>query len=506
MSPVRPDARLVSHVLFFLDLEQLPVGAIHETGPALREAVRRMPAPARLSLVSHMLAPSTLVWEEDLIDRVTDAVDGMTAAAEQLAQDSVATAGRYFENPHVYEQRQSYERILINSLLHAIDLGSADSITLAWGDIGRYVAGERTRVQEMLRGLRSVCGELARLDGRKTVVFVSRGFERAPGFNFLNAVDVSVRARANPRAGEVSPRAPFPGAPGAGAGGLTAMPVPEYDDFVRWIAASGITLHFLDPSRGTDFVSAEMPTGQRFRPLSTDRRNLQDSGANLADVTGGLSAFQPGALDTAFASLLDASSGSYRLGIRMTEVDPRRSYKVSVSVKRKGVRVLSRSAYQPKAPATAAPADVAQADRQRLRAGVDDRKPGAGRQVLKPIALSLEFRGKSSAPPVEGKGLYKLDVLVPVDDLKFVLEEETMVASTRLSVIAESTEGKGKESFSEDLFLSMTAKEYAAAAGTNAAKTLTLTLVPGNWTVTVSITDLLETRTGIARTTVVAEP
>jgi hypothetical protein len=81
-----------------------------------------------------------------------------------------------------------------------------------------------------------------------------------------------------------------------------------------------------------------------------------------------------------------------------------------------------------------------------------------------------------------------------------------MVASTRISVVAESAEGKGRESFAEDLFLSLTGKEYSEASGTQAVKTLTLSLAPGRWTLSVSVSDLLENRTGIARTTVVADP
>lgn len=268
----------------------------------------------------------------------------------------------------------------------------------------------------------------------------------------------------------------------------------------------GITLHFLDPSSATDVVGADVSSSQRFRPLADERRNLEDSGANLAAVTGGMARFEPGALAPALATFLDASSGTYRLGIRMTDVDPRRSYKVSVSVKRSGVRALARSAYRPKLPGSSGPAAVAEADRQRIRSGADERRPGAARRVAKPIGLAVAWKGKSSALPGGGKNLYKLDVLIPYDDLQFLPEEDSMVASARIAVVAESAEGKGRERFSEDLFLSMTGKEYSDAAGAQATKTLTLTLLPGRWNLSVSVTDLLESRSGVARATVVAEP
>jgi hypothetical protein len=190
----------------------------------------------------------------------------------------------------------------------------------------------------------------------------------------------------------------------------------------------------------------------------------------------------------------------------MTDVDPRRSYKVDVRVKKSGVRVFSRSAYQPKVPGQSAVAAVAEADRQRLRANTDAKRPGAARLAGKPIEVALEWRGRSPAPGLDGKNLYKLEVKIAVDDLKFLAEDDGLVASTRISVVADSAEGKGRESFSEDLFLAMTGKEYSAASGTQTSKTLTLTLAAGKWNLSVSVADLLENRTGIARTTVVAEP
>jgi len=518
-SPARPDARPVHHVLFFIDLEMLPLGAINETAPALRSAVGRVPAPARFSVVSHFGRSSSLAWEEEVLDRVTGVLDSMAATAAEEARDGMVTfrpGGSYpgrqdVDNPRNYEQRQSVERLLLDDLVQAIDTyrttRDARPMADAWRRIGQYVMGERIRVRDMVQGLHGICEEFARLEGRKTLVLVSRGFERAPGFNLLNAAEVAAKgAMQGNTAQNIQPNAPFPGLPGEGAGGFSASPLPDVDDLVKWIAASGITLHFLDPSRATDMKTAEQGRGERYRPLSGERMNLEDQGSNLARVTGGMARFQPGDLAPALGVFLDASSGAYRLGVRMTDVDPRRSYRVDVAVKRKGVHVLARSAYQPKLPGGAAASDVAQADRQRLRAGVDERRPGAARQVLTPIAVSITFRGKSPVPPIERKNLYKLDVLIPYDDLKFLPEEDAMVASTRISVVADSTEGKGRESFAEDLFLSLTGKEYSAASGTQATKTLTLTLVPGKWSLSVSVSDLLENRTGLARATITAEP
>ena len=518
-TPARPAPGAAPHVLFFFDVEDLPESAIREAAPAVEKAVGLVPAPARFSVVSYFARPATLVWEDEVIDRVSAALESIVTSAIQEARDAAvsvrgggAGSPAGVENPRSYEARVQVERQLLDGLVQAIDFyrTSRDPRALAdsWRQIGQYLQGERSRVRDLIEGLQAVCRDFADLDGRRTLVLVSRGFERYPGFNLLNAAEAASRAAmtgntfADPRTA-----AAVPGMPGSGASGLSAMPLSEYDDFEKWLAASGITLHFLDPSRATDLPTAEQGRGERNRPLSSERRNLEETGTNLATVTGGISRLQPGDLGPSLATIVNAtSSGAYRLGLRMTDVDPRRSYKVDVRVKRPGARALARTAYRPKAPASTAPAAVAGADRQRLRAGIDEKRPGTARQVARPIAVALAWKGKSAAPSIEGKNLYKLDVMIPYDDLRFLPEEDAMVASTRIDVVADSTEGKGRDTFTEDLFLTMTGPEYSAASGSQAVKTLTLTLPPGKWSLSVSVTDLLETHTGIARATVVAEP
>lgn len=519
-TPAQPEFRPAPHLLVFVDLEDLPLLAISESVPALSETLSRVPPPTRFSVVSHFGRSSPLVFEEESRDRVAAALETMAESAAEEARDVGSVSdGRsrggsaYADSPRNYEARQSLERRLLDDLVHAIeDYMSSPRpdprlMAEAWRSIGRFVQAERTRVKELVEGLKKTCEDFALLDGRKVLVFVSRGFERYPGFNLLQAA--SVASQSAMRKGgppDLRTTAALPGVPGSGVSGIQATQLTDYDDFAKWLAGTGITFHFLDPSRATDLPTADQGRAERYRPLSNERFNLQESGTNLAATTGGLSRLQPGDVAGSLATFLDASSGAYRLGVRMTDVDPRRSYKVDVRVKKSGVRVLSRSAYQPKVPGQRVEAAVAEADRQRLRASTDAKRPGAARLAAKPIDVALEWRGKSPAPGVDGKNLYKLDVRIAVDDLKFLAEEDGLVASTRISVVADSAEGKGRESFSEDLFLAMTGKEYSAASGTRTSKTLTLTLAPGKWNLSVSVADLLENRTGIARTTVVAEP
>jgi len=525
--PIQGDGRSIHHVLFYFDLEELPRESIRKAAEVIPPLLVGVAPPVRFSVAAQYGRSSVLAWDEEVLDRATSQLEGLEPIIAADVADSSSFGGgstasgfgrnQPVENPRNYEKRQTAERRLVERLLNARRIGNPDEISDAWRQIGSWVEGERQRTLDLLEGMRGICREFADLDGRKTLVFVSRGFERTPGQNFLARVDVAVRADGATRAaGGIPPafvdaKPNLPGAWTTSSGGVTAVRLSQVEDFERWLAASGITLHFLDPYFGSDAPTAETSSGDRFRDTPAERMNLQDSPARFAEVTGGL--VRPGAGDFAgsVSTFLSASSGAYRLAVRMTDVDPRRSYKVVVNVKKNGLKAYFRSAYQPKVPGAQQAAQVGaaarEADRGKLRSAADDRRPGAGRQVLKPIGVTLNWKGKSPTTTVaSGEVFYKLDVLVPNDDLKFLPEEDAMVASTRISVKADSADGKGSETFTDDLFLSMTGAEYAAASGQSSVKTMTLPLGPGRWDLTVTVTDLLESRSGVTRTRVTATP
>ncbi len=524
--PVQGNGRATQHVLFYFDLEELPRESIRKAAEVIPPILASVPPPVRFSVAAQYGRSSVLAWDEEVLDRATSQMETLDATVSADFGDASASGtspatsgmgrGAPVENPRNYERRQSTERWLVEGLLNAMRTGNRDASADSWRRIREYVDGERQRTLDLLEGMRLVCRDFADLDGRKTLVFVTRGFERTPGQNFLARVDVAVKAANISRAsGGVPPafvdaKPNLPGASMTSSGGVMATRLSQVEDFERWLAASGITLHFLDPYFGSDAPTAETSSGDRFRDTPAERLNLQDSPVRFAEVTGGL--VRPGAGDFAGAvsSFLSASSGAYRLAVRMTDVDPRRSYKVVVNVKRNGLKAYFRSAYQPKAPGpqpAQAGAAAREADRGRLRSAADERRPGAGRQVLKPIGVTLNWKGKSATTTtVSGQVFYKLDVLVPNDDLKFLPEEDAMVASTRITVKADSADGKGSETFTDDFFLSMTGAEYAAASGQSSVKTLTLPLATGRWDLTVTVTDLLESRSGVTRTRVTATP
>ena len=80
--------------------------------------------------------------------------------------------------------------------------------------------------------------------------------------------------------------------------------------------------------------------------------------------------------------LLDATTATYRIGVRLQGVDPKKTYSVRVSTRKAGVNMLARSAFKPAGPAPKAAAALSEeARRAGAAARADSLRPGvAGRR------------------------------------------------------------------------------------------------------------------------------
>jgi hypothetical protein len=201
----------------------------------------------------------------------------------------------------------------------------------------------------------------------------------------------------------------------------------------------------------------------------------------------------------AIGDLADTLQASYRLAVRVSGVEAQKTYKVSVTSRRKGVRVLARSAFKPStgAAATQTVERVEDAVRSAMK---DERRPGAARLAPRTIPLKLTWKGKK-------KDFYELEVKVPYDALGFVPEEDSMVASARLTITPLALGTAKADPVTEDVFLALTGAEYSATKGQDLTRVVKLSLPPGRFQLTVTIEDaLLEKSAGLERITVEAAP
>ncbi|HEX5855478.1 MAG TPA: hypothetical protein VFZ57_07640, partial [Thermoanaerobaculia bacterium] len=127
-TPFAPEGRAVRHVLFYVDMEQLPKRTIYETANAVRKAMEH-PEAARYGLAAHFGQASARVWDTDSPDAVLAEADAMAAdASSGETTTTLATgAGREYRNatpvpptaPSSYEDRRSLEDSLIEDLIRA---------------------------------------------------------------------------------------------------------------------------------------------------------------------------------------------------------------------------------------------------------------------------------------------------------------------------------------------------------------------------------------------------
>ncbi len=508
------------HVLFYVDLEQLPKRTIYDCANAIRKALEH-PAAGRYGLAAHFGRAAARVWDSDSPDAILAEADAMAADASSGETTTSHATGPGREGnstpvppmaPASYEDRRSLEDALIEDLIRAETVPGSDTRRQVQAIVD-YLAAEGRRVKASVESLSETAERLASLDGPRHLIILSEGVERVPGFNFLARLKAGEDARLkSPTAAGSGPGgglgAAAPAwAPGAGrsvGGGRFAFnssPLPEVDALARWLAASGVTVHYLDPSP----LGKDLPTAQdRFAFESGQRReetkNLQDAPLRFVEATGGLSRLSANDLGPALETFLEAASATYRLVVRLAGVDTKKTYAVRVSVKRGGVNALARSAFRPGAKKTQVPAALAaDAWHARFAAAADERRPGAARTAKKPIPVSLSWKGLSTLPSKDpAKPFWKLDVRIPHEALTFRPEEDAMLASVQIAVEASALDGPLHDSFTDDWFLSYTGPEYREARDLEAVRSVTLQLPPGRWELKVSVHDALGDAFGAA--------
>ena len=496
----------VRHVLVWVDLEQLPRRSILDTAEALHKAFEHAPS-GRYSFATHFGRTSGRIWDADSTDALLLEADRMGAevtenpegASVRVPGSSGMASARGADSLLQYESRKLFEKQLI-----------AEPAVQA---ISAFLTFERRRTKTALQDLRETAERFSSFEGPRHLFFISEGFERVPGFNFLarlQAEEAASRgsassASAGGRAGGGFPV--IPGAPGSardlGANrfAFDSLPLFEADDLDRWLAASGVIVHFIDPgSFGRGLPTAEDKYGFSSMLRQDDAKNLQETPLRYASDTGGLARLTTNDVSKALTDLLDATTATYRIGVRLQGVDPKKTYSVKVSTRKAGVNMLARSAYQSgprKAQATATLA--ADAGRASLAARVDEGRPGAARLAKKPLPVVLEWKGLSTLSSKDpAKPFWKLDVRIPHEALTFKPEEDALLASVQIAVEASALDGPLHDSFTDDWFLSYTGPEYKEARDTEAVRSVTLQLPPGRWELKVSVHDALGDAFGAA--------
>lgn len=509
----------VRHVLVWVELEQLPRRSILDIAAALRKAFDHAPS-GRYGFATHAGTTAARVWDADSVDAILVEADRLVAEVAEAAEgfsartagDSGMASARGPGSPPQYESRKFTERALIDDLIETENAGG--DTRLQTQAIASYLAAERQRTKVLLADFRVTAERFAGLDGPRHLFYVSEGFERVPGFDFLARLNAEEAARvhagtssgglsSSPLAGRGRAGgafAPVPGSPGSSRDlggarfGFDPGSLTEADDLDRWLASSGVIVHFVDPgSLGRGLPSAEDKYAFNSTLRKDEARNLEETPMRYAADTGGLSRIATNDVGDALSGLLDATAATYRIGVRLQGVDPKKTYSVKVSTRKAGVNMLARSAFKPAAPAPIAAASLAETARHAgVEARADERRGGAARPSKKPIPVTLEWKGRASAPSSDpARPYWKLEVRIPHEDLRFETDSDAFVASVKIVVEAFGLDGPLRDSTADDWFLSYSGDEYKDVRDTAASRLVTLQMPPGRYDLRVSVNDAL---------------
>jgi hypothetical protein len=516
----------VRHVLVYVDLEQLPRRSILDTADALHKSFDHAPT-GRYGFATHFGGVSARAWDADSVeailaeaDRVSaDAAQDSEAASMRTAGTGTMTSARAADSPPQYEARRTNEKLLIDELVAAESAGGDTRIQTQ--AIMGYLRAERQRVRRSVEDLRETAERLAALEGPRHLFLVSEGFEKVPGFNFLARLQAEEAARLKPAAtaaaGLAAPTtrsragaggfAPVPGTPGVSQAlgadrfGFDPAPLSEAEDLARWFASSGVIVHFVDPgSLGRGLPSAEDRHAFDSTLRQDEARNLHEAPMRIVSDTGGLSRLATNDVAGALNGFLDATTATYRIGVRLQGVDPKKTYSVKVSTRKAGVNTLARNAFRPARGNAQAAASLAEdARRAGVSARADAGRPGAARTAKKPIPLTLEWKGRASTASSDpARPYWKLEVRIPHEELRFEPESDVFVASVKISVEANAVDGPLRDTTTDDWFLSYAGDEYKEVRDTAASRLVTLQLAPGRYDVRVSVNDALANTFGQA--------
>ncbi len=323
-----------------------------------------------------------------------------------------------------------------------------------------YAEQERQEVQRLLKDLDVQVSTLVPLPGKKSILFVTGGFDFQPGY-----------AMAAYALGTVS----------LGAVDMRTMAT-EVDAVTRRANALDVTIDSIDArgllGEGTT-ASNDDPLSMRGSVSFLAREDSQTGLVTLARETGGLALMNSNDLQRGLARVYEESSTYYSLGVNLSKLGGVGYRQVRVEVVKPGYVVRARRGYA-----------VLSAE-ERARAG-------ARATILTNVSYSSLPVRLQVAPPQKGKKLYEVPVkvVIPASALTFLPEGDQTRASAEIYVGAIDDSG-----YTSDISRSVASFTLPkdAPATTPLTHELTLQTKKGNYRFVVNVRDAATGKLGTAK-------
>ena len=441
-------AYLPRHFLFFIDLGHLSPDGTRRALEPLRDFVSRL-GPSDYGRVL-------------MFDRRSKVLTEWTSKKESLLS---AISGL---EKAVGMSRLTAERQALYDIEHPPGLTAAQRQRHREFVVGQYAAQQRAAVRELLADVESAVMTLAPLSGKKTLLFISGGFEFQPGY--------AIRAYALGRSGFLT--------------GDTRNFSAELDAIVRRANASEVTFYTMDvrgldtggpDAAGADKAADDSAEELRLLPSvsSLARHETQQGMVQLAEDTGGLAVRNTNDLAAGLSRVYEDTSVYYSLGVTLSNVPSAAYQNVRVDVGRPGVVVRARSGY----------AAMSEADRAR------DRVQATLRTNLRYSAIPVAMR---TGKPLRKGGRYAvpLTVTIPASSLTFLPEGPGRSASADVYIAAMDDEGRMSDISREDAAFKLPGGKDD---GVPLVYSATLQTRKGNHRIVVNVRDKVTGKMGTAK-------
>ncbi|HKD11830.1 MAG TPA: VWA domain-containing protein [Thermoanaerobaculia bacterium] len=436
-----PDAYVPRHFLIYFDLGQLSLGGRKRGLEALRDLITRMGPNDSGRIVSFDRRPRTLS-------------EWTTSKEDLLASlDKIESAG-------VAQSRLITEMQTLRDIDTTVSRRSRAFLAHSYGE------QERAEVVKLLKDMNSELSTLTALDGKKSFLFVTGGFDIQPGSTMVQYA--------------------------VGQFSLSQFDVqsvaPDLQSVVRRANASDITFYTVD-ARG---LTAEGTTASADDPLLVRpsvaffaRTSTQAPLLELATQTGGLALLNSNDFARGISQVYQDTSTYYSIGVTLSKVPGSGYRNVKVEVARPGLTVRTRHGYAPRSAGERA-TDVAQAA---LRSNVEYRAI--------PVTMMV-------APARKAKKYFELPIKlnIPASSLTFVPDGETAKAVADVYIAVSDDKGNMSDVGHEQAVFTM---PKDAPAEAELAYTAALTIRKGNARVAINIQDRESGKMGTAKADVRVE-
>ena len=353
-----------------------------------------------------------------------------------------------------------------SDVMRAIE--EADSLGRVSHRVTQFAESRYNDMSFALDALREIVDSLAGIEGRKALLYVSDGVPMTPGEDLFHALqhkyqDTGVLSRM--RDFDLSRRFTR----------LTDIANTNEVTFYT-IDAAGLRVAF----SGTAEYSRSGTTPGMWQVVESMRvHNLQSPLLFMAERTGGTAIYNTNDVGDGLTRVAADFGTYYSLGYVPGHSGDGRFHKITVKMKRKGLRVRHRHGYRDKP----LPARMADSTLSTLRYGFD----------RNPLGIGLRLGGQQ--PHERGHFLVDLVVAIPISKVTLVPQREFYEARVKLFVAAMDEEGGIADVQEELVPIRIPAAEIEQARGVNFKYSMRLLMRPGGHRIAIGIRDQIGAET-----------